>query len=172
MSPHPRPARGVSCGSVPDSGPAPQRCNCAIGARCCCGQAISRGGFPDPEVREDTRGDRSSDRIAAVVIDADLVQMHGLRIVPSDVSVKVGSTVTWRFRCAPGISTSPIRWTLWFEGPPPLGGTTIVRLGLSTSHSFRAEDPGEWKYGVRVTGDEGRVIGEDDPWLRVTPVTP
>jgi hypothetical protein len=44
----------------------------------------------------------------------------------------------------------------------------MTTSGVTAEYSLVADDPGQWKYGVRVTDEDGQTIGEDDPWLRVT----
>ncbi len=107
------------------------------------------------------------------------------RTEPEKAEVGVGEHVTWSIAVA-GRSRS-VEWEIYFEDRSPFrrrsyqvateatvprtdapGGETSVHVGQIDAGA--AEEPGEYKYGVRATDKANQqALSDDDPYLIVRP---
>jgi hypothetical protein len=95
---------------------------------------------------------------------------------PDTAQVQRGTLVTWRFR-ANGLTIPLLRWTVYFNHGSPFGGhgnqfiTDTNPVGgqhTKTTGSMSADDPGDYKYGVRVVDSvKQTTLADDDPRLIV-----
>jgi hypothetical protein len=92
--------------------------------------------------------------------------LNGKLEVPSSMQVKRGARVAWRVR-----SDRRLRWTVYFDHGTPFDATTGEVVAESADVVLgTADEPGGYKYGVRVTDPQSdAVLGDDDPYLIVTP---
>jgi hypothetical protein len=94
---------------------------------------------------------------------------------PDPAVVKRGSLVNWNFQ-AIGIAYPKLEWTVYFSKGTPfrqgirfVAGTSEVRgQHAGASPPMTAEDPGDYKYGVRLVDTANqKTLGDDDPRLIV-----
>jgi hypothetical protein len=102
---------------------------------------------------------------------------HGkLTFSPDPAIVRRGTIVNWRFQTSVG--TFPkLRWIVYFNKGSPFRvqnplfvADTSSAQGqhIGTSGQMSADDPGDYKYGVRVIDSSiHETIGDDDPRLIV-----
>jgi len=100
------------------------------------------------------------------------------RTTPDPAVVKRGELVSWRFQ-ANGVHNRPIRWLIYFDKRSPFGRqgnrlstTTVPRSDqhVGMTEAKAADEPGEYKYGVRAEDLQEEVtLGDDDPRLIVMP---
>lgn len=102
---------------------------------------------------------------------------HGkFTFLPDPAIVRRGTLVNWRFQ-ANGLPFPQLEWVVYFnEGSPFRGqGAQIVvdtpavdGQHIGTSPEMSADDPGDYKYGVRVVdATNQQTLGDDDPRLIV-----
>lgn len=109
---------------------------------------------------------------------------------PYVASVRRGTPIEWAFE-SPGLPSQNVQWTAYFDhgspfrlplpefsisttaSPPLVHSGTSARPLLQHSgvtSAVYADDPGDYKYGVRATDLERHsLLGDDDPYLRVSP---
>jgi len=95
---------------------------------------------------------------------------------PDPAVVDIGTSVTWKLQ-ANALSPPQIRWTVYFDHGSPFRtqGTQFITTTLLTSNqhigttaAMSADDPGDYKYGVRAEDLSNQIIlGDDDPRLVV-----
>jgi hypothetical protein len=104
----------------------------------------------------------------------------GLVFSPDPAIVRRGEAVSWRFQ-ASTLPASPLQWTVYFNKGSPFHAQdhshihqftartpSVGRQQIATSQAMSADDPGEYKYGVRVVDAINQTtLGDDDPWLIV-----
>jgi hypothetical protein len=100
------------------------------------------------------------------------------RLSPDPAVVQSGTLVTWRFQTNK-LSSERIRWTVYFQHGSPFRlqasqftTTTSSTAGqhTGTTGATSADDPGDYKYGVRAEDPLIKhILGDDDPRLIVTP---
>lgn len=96
-----------------------------------------------------------------------------IQVSPDPAIVDQGKPIEWRFSVERSVASGSIE--LYFSGATPTGwNVETVRYSESTSSQPRigaiAEDPGEYKYGIRATAEQtNEVVADDDPWLIVRP---
>lgn len=96
---------------------------------------------------------------------------------PDPATVARGTPVIWKFQT----NTLPVQkilWTAYFDHGSPFGDqgnrfitNTVISAGqhVGTTGAMSADEPGDYKYGVRaddVLG--GTTLGDDDPRLIVS----
>jgi hypothetical protein len=109
--------------------------------------------------------------------------LDGTRTEPSKAEVAVGEHVKWSIQVTG--RTRSVGWEIYFENKSPFRRqsyrlATAVQVPLTFPPSDEAavhvgevdagaaEEPGEYKYGVRATDDStGRVLNDDDPYIIV-----
>lgn len=100
---------------------------------------------------------------------------HGkLTFSPDPAVVQRGTPVNWRFQ-AYGLSFPQLRWVVYFDKGSPFRGDHFIvdtpAVGgqhIGASSKMSADDPGEYKYGVRVVETTNqKTLGNDDPELIV-----
>jgi hypothetical protein len=97
---------------------------------------------------------------------------------PDPAVVSRGTPIMWRFRSI-ALSIPQVLWTVYFTHGSPFRSqgtqfttTTANFVGqhTGTTGSVTADDPGEYKYGVRAQDVSNQsTLGDDDPRLVVTP---
>ena len=95
---------------------------------------------------------------------------------PDPARVQQGTPVTWRF-LAGELGISQLRWVVYFTYKHPFGdqgsqfvtNTDLVgRQHTGSTGAMSADDPGDYKYGVRlVDSRDQKTLADDDPRLVV-----
>jgi hypothetical protein len=100
------------------------------------------------------------------------------RFHPDPAIVDQGTPITWRFQNTT-LLIPRIRWTAYFDHGAPFRTqgdrfSTITSLFFGqhagSTGTVTADDPGDYKYGVRAEDALSQaVLGDDDPRLIVRP---
>jgi hypothetical protein len=98
------------------------------------------------------------------------------RISPDPAVVNSGTPVIWKFQ-SNTLSNQRIRWEVYFSRGSPFHDqgdrfttTTTRTFGqhAGATGAMSADDPGDYKYGVRAIDLPSRMLlGDDDPYLEV-----
>jgi hypothetical protein len=95
-------------------------------------------------------------------------------VSPDPAVVDAGTSVEWRFEVDPGLPPS-LTLEVYFSAASPTGWSS-ERAIYSKSRSPSpiigavAQQPGDYKYGVKASNHEtNEVIADDDPYLVVRP---
>ncbi len=102
---------------------------------------------------------------------------HGRLVFnPDPAYVNRGEPVSWTFSA--GAVVRPLRWTVYFHRGSPFRHHATDLIVDTASHlarhsgrtsSMSADDPGDYKYGVRLDDATTKaVLADDDPWLIVS----
>jgi hypothetical protein len=94
-------------------------------------------------------------------------------IAPDPAHVTLGEAVTWHVRLYPTHDLD-LECKIYFDADNPFnssyGGTLTLRLNAGTVALLRggpAQEPGDYKYGVRISTTMGVTLSDDDPRLIV-----
>jgi hypothetical protein len=103
-----------------------------------------------------------SSGIVEVTFDRGRLSVH-----PQRIEIPVGGLVLWKVRSG---LPEPIRVEIVFHGSP--FAHTRFRLEIIPNHishlrSGSAQEPGEYKYDVKVTTRGGAALADDDPYVIV-----
>ncbi len=104
---------------------------------------------------------------------------------PDPAKAFVGDSIVWAFDTNVGLPRDLI-WMIYFSGSTPFKskGTTfrtvsagkaqkqrggsVIYVHSALSLPLTAEDPGDFKYGIRVIDSRSnQVLGDDDPYLLI-----
>jgi hypothetical protein len=100
------------------------------------------------------------------------------RTSPDPAIVPRGTPIVWRFRADNAAETARIRWMVYFDRGTPFGdksppfattlsGQVAGQHSAATTIAF-ADNPGDYKYGVRAEdASSGKQLGDDDPMIVV-----
>ena len=100
---------------------------------------------------------------------------HGQLIFSPDPAIVQRKTlVSWKFQ-SNALPSRQLQWIAYFDKGSPFRGQgtqfitdTPAGQQIGTSPAMSADDPGDYKYGVRVVDPVNhQVLGDDDPWLIV-----
>lgn len=100
------------------------------------------------------------------------------RTSPDPAIVPRGAPIMWRFRADNLTETARIRWIVYFEHGNPFGDKSPRFIGTLSGQAARqhsaatgiafADNPGDYKYGVRAEDAlNGQRLGDDDPMIVV-----
>src|SRR5262249_37300509 len=99
-----------------------------------------------------------------------------LTFSPDPAVVQRGSLVSWSFR-AIAEGQGSLRWIVYFGKGSPFRGQDdhfvtdtppVEGRHVGASREMSADEPGEYKYGVRVVDPASPApLADDDPWLIV-----
>ena len=114
-----------------------------------------------------------------MIISLVVVPGQPLRITPEPAFIRVGESVSWELSVASGFHIDAIEWSIYFRGADPFRRgkgsiwTHVTRRLPSGVHGGvldvgPAQEPGEYKYGVRTANANTREeLSDDDPYLVV-----
>jgi len=109
--------------------------------------------------------------------------LDGTRTEPEKAEVAVGEHVSWSIEVRG--RTPSVGWEIYFENDSPFRRRSYrVATTMRVSQTYppsdeaaihvgevdagTAEEPGEYKYGVRASDDStGRILSDDDPYIIV-----
>jgi hypothetical protein len=108
------------------------------------------------------------------------------KITPERAEVTVGETVLWAIEVSAGNFRAPaVRWDVYFQDAipfkrPPISITSRLhdtfreisprehRAYTAVINAGQAEEPGEYKYGIRAIDTlTGLALSDDDPYIVV-----
>jgi hypothetical protein len=101
-------------------------------------------------------------------VSATVVQVRfesgQLTVQPERAAVKVGGLVEWRVS-----GSSNLTWTIYFDHGSPFSSAADDTTGTSGTITLGPPlEPGDFKYGVRVSDPQTKAtLADDDPWLIV-----
>lgn len=96
-------------------------------------------------------------------------------VMPDPAIVTVGERVAWAMRYEGLASGDAIEWTIYFHRGNPFAPKVKTWILSIITHeqvleAGPAEEPGDYKYGVRtVNAKTGQQLSDDDPYLIVRP---